>query len=105
MKYRKKILSIIVLMGLTFGLYFVYLFGKTFFWDNTIFEEPKVYVYINDGDDFSKVISTMTPLVIFSLIWHSSNHWISSSISFKGAGPEAVPPKPFMGDPSGRISE
>jgi UPF0755 protein len=63
MKYRKKILSIIVLMGLTFGLYFVYLFGKTFFWDNTIFEEPKVYVYINDGDDFSKVISAMTPLL------------------------------------------
>ena len=63
MKYRKKILSIIVLMGLTFSLYFVYLFGKTFFWDNTIFEEPKVYVYINNGDDFSKVISAMTPLL------------------------------------------
>jgi UPF0755 protein len=63
MKYRKKILSIIVLMGLAFGLYFVYLFGKTFFWDNTIFEEPKVYVYINEGDDFSKVISTMRPLL------------------------------------------
>ena len=63
MKYRKKILSIIVLMGLAFGTYFVYLFSKTFFWDNTIFEEPKVYVYINEGDDFSKVISTMKPLL------------------------------------------
>lgn len=63
MKYRKKILSIIVLMGLAFGLYFVYLFGKTFFWDNTIFDEPKVYIYINEGDDFSKVISTMRPLL------------------------------------------
>ncbi|NCF30590.1 MAG: endolytic transglycosylase MltG [Bacteroidetes bacterium] len=63
MKYRKKILSIIVLMGLAVGLYFVYLFGKTFFWDNTIFEKSKVYVYINEGDDFTKVTSALTPLL------------------------------------------
>ena len=63
MKYRKKILSIIVLMGLAIGLFFVYLFGKTFFWNNTIFEETKVYVYINEGDDFAKVTSALTPLL------------------------------------------
>ena len=50
-------------MVTVFGFYFFYLFGKTFFWDNTIFEEPKVYVYINEGDDFSEVISTMKPLL------------------------------------------
>ncbi len=61
--YRKKILMIIVLMGLGFGLFFVFLFSKTFFWDNTVFQEDKVYVYIHEGDDFLKLQSNLTPLL------------------------------------------
>lgn len=63
MKYRKKILSLIVMMGLAFGLYFVFLFGKTFFWDNTIFEQEKVYVYINEDDDFTEVKRQLAPFL------------------------------------------
>ena len=50
-------------MGLAFGLYFIYLFSKTFFLDNTIFEDKKVYIYINEGDDFKTVRSALTPLL------------------------------------------
>ena len=45
MKYRKKILTIIVLIGLAFSFYFVYMFSRTFFWDNTIFEQEKFMFY------------------------------------------------------------
>ena len=61
--YRKKILMIIVLMGLGFGLYFVFLFSKTFFWDNTVFKEDKIYVYIHEGDDFLNLQSNLAPLL------------------------------------------
>ena len=61
--YRKKILFLIVMMGLAFGLYFVFIFNKTFFWDNTAFEEESVAVYIYEGDDFNKVMSVLTPLL------------------------------------------
>ena len=61
--YRKKILIVIVLIGLGFGLYFVYLFSKTFFWDNTIFDQEKVYVFINEGDDFDRVKAVISPFL------------------------------------------
>jgi UPF0755 protein len=61
--YRKKILMIIVIMGLGFGFFFVFFFSKTFFWDNTVFEEDKVYVYINEGDDFFKLKLNLAPLL------------------------------------------
>ncbi|MEK9609342.1 MAG: endolytic transglycosylase MltG [Flavobacteriaceae bacterium] len=61
--YRKKILFLIVMMGLAFGLYFIFIFNKTFFWDNTAFEEESVAVYIYEGDDFNKVMSVLTPLL------------------------------------------
>ena len=54
---------IIVLMGLGFGFFFVFFFSKTFFWDNTIFKEDKVYVYINEGDDFFKLKLNLAPLL------------------------------------------
>ena len=63
MKYRKKILSIITLMGLAVGLYFIYLFGKTFFWENTIFEKKKVYIFIDEDDDFSEVERHLAPFL------------------------------------------
>ena len=63
MKYRKKILTIIVLIGLAFGFYFVYLFSRTFFWDNTIFDQEKVYVFIKEGDNFNKVRAVLTPFL------------------------------------------
>ena len=61
MNYRKKILGIFVLLSFAFGIYLIYLFGKTFFWDNTIFQKSKVNIYIYEGDDFEKVISVLTP--------------------------------------------
>lgn len=48
-------------MGLALGFYFVSLFGKTFFWDNTIFEDEKIYVYIGESDDFMDLRATLTP--------------------------------------------
>jgi len=63
MIYRKKILTVILLIGLAFGVYFVYMFSKTFFWDNTVFEQKKVYVFINEGDDFNEVKALLTPLL------------------------------------------
>jgi len=59
--YLRKILVVIVLMGLALGFYFVSLFGKTFFWDNTIFEDEKIYVYIGESDDFMDLRATLTP--------------------------------------------
>ncbi len=59
--YLRKILMVIVLMGLAFGLYFINLFGKTFFWDNTIFEDEKIYVYIGESDDFMDLRVTLSP--------------------------------------------
>ena len=50
-------------MGLAFGLYFVFLFAKTFFLDNTAFDESKVYVYINEGEEFNDILTSMTPLL------------------------------------------
>lgn len=61
--YRRKIFTVVVLMGLAFGLFFVYLFAQTFFWDNTNFDSKEVYVYIKEGDDFSKVQSALSPLL------------------------------------------
>ena len=63
MKYRKKILTIIVLIGLAFGFYFVYMFSRTFFWDNTIFDQEKVYVFIKEGDNFNEVRVALTPFL------------------------------------------
>ena len=63
MKYRKKILTIIVLIGLALGFYFVYMFSRTFFWDNTIFDQEKVYVFIKEGDNFNEVRSVLTPFL------------------------------------------
>ncbi len=61
--YPKKILMIILLMGLAFGFFFVYQFAKTFFWDNTNFEENKVYIYVGEGDDFLKIKTELTPVL------------------------------------------
>ena len=50
-------------MGLAFGIYFVYLFAETFFLDNTVFDDSKVYVYINEGDEFGDLVTSITPLL------------------------------------------
>ncbi len=59
--YRRKILMVILVTGLVFGFYFIYLFGKIFFWDNTVFEEEKIYIYIDEGYDFMELKSILTP--------------------------------------------
>ena len=64
MKYRKKILSLMVLLGLFFGAYFVYQFYKTFFWDNTKFEEKVAFVHIYEDDSFDDLLDKLSPLLI-----------------------------------------
>ena len=67
MNYRKKILSIFILLSFAFGIYLIYMFGKTFFWDNTIFQKSKVNIYIYEGDDFEKVISVLPS--VLAAVW------------------------------------
>jgi UPF0755 protein len=50
-------------MGLAVGLYFIYLFGKTFFWDNTNFEKKKVSIFIDEDDDFPEVERHLAPFL------------------------------------------
>ena len=64
MKYRKRILSFIVLLGLFFGVYFVYQFYKTFFWDNTKFQEKVVFVHVYEEDSFDDLLNKLFPLLI-----------------------------------------
>ncbi|MDA9139284.1 endolytic transglycosylase MltG [Flavobacteriaceae bacterium] len=64
MKYRKNILSLMVLLGLFFGAYFVYQFYKTFFWDNTQFEEKVAFVHIYEDDSFDDLLDKLSPLLI-----------------------------------------
>ena len=59
--YRREILMVILITGFVFGFYFIYLFGKIFFWDNTVFEEEKIYIYIDEGYDFMELKSILTP--------------------------------------------
>ena len=59
--YRRKLLLVIVAIGLFFGLYFVYLFNKTFFWDNTRFDQEVIYLYIGDGETFESLCAQLTP--------------------------------------------
>ncbi len=59
--YRRKLLFIIVMIGLVFGLYFFYLFNKTFFWDNTKFVNEVKYIYIKDGETFESLCDQLSP--------------------------------------------
>ena len=53
-----------VLLGLFFGAYFVYQFYKTFFWDNTQFEEKVAFVHIYEDDSFDDLLDKLSPLLI-----------------------------------------
>ena len=59
--YRRKLFFIIVVIGLVFGLYFFYLFNKTFFGDNTKFENEVIYIYIKDGETFESLCNQLSP--------------------------------------------
>ena len=59
--YRRKLFFIIVVIGLVFGLYFFYLFNKTFFWVNTKFENEVKYIYIKDGETFESLCNQLSP--------------------------------------------
>ena len=43
------------------GLYFFYLFNKTFFWDNTKFSSEVKYIYIKDGETFESLCDQLLP--------------------------------------------
>ena len=59
--YQRKLLFIIVMIGLVFGLYFFYLFNKTFFWNNTKFVSEVQYIYIKDGETFESLCDQLSP--------------------------------------------
>ena len=61
MKYRRKLLFVIGFIGLVFGFYFVYLFSRTFFWDNTRFEEKVIYVYVKENQTFEELCLELSP--------------------------------------------
>ena len=59
--YRRKLFFIIMIICLVFGLYFFYLFNKTFFWDNTKFVKEVKYIYIKDGETFESLCDQLSP--------------------------------------------
>ena len=59
--YSRKLFLIIVVIGLIIGLYFFYLFNKTFFWDNTKFSSEVKYIYIKDGETFESLCDQLLP--------------------------------------------
>tara|TARA_B100000941_G_scaffold102362_1_gene71655 strand:- start:822 stop:1835 length:1014 start_codon:yes stop_codon:yes gene_type:complete len=50
-----------MIICLVFGLYFFYLFNKTFFWDNTKFVKEVKYIYIKDGETFESLCDQLSP--------------------------------------------
>ena len=61
--YRNKLFFIIIIFGLVFGLYYVSVFYKTFFLDNTNLKDEVVYIYINDGETFESLCNKLTPFL------------------------------------------
>ena len=59
--YRRKLLLVIVFIGFVFGFYFLYLFNKTFFLDNTQFKNEVNYIYIEEGDNFESLCDQLSP--------------------------------------------
>lgn len=63
MKYRNKILSIIVLIGSAIGIYFVFNFYAVFFKDNTRFNNDFSYVFIDRDDSIDSLEHQLMPLL------------------------------------------
>ena len=61
--YRKRIVTIIVLMGLGIGVYFMLHFYQIFFWKNTRFENEVSYVFIDTDDTLDSLSIQLEPLL------------------------------------------
>ena len=61
--YIKKILLVIVLVGLAIGCYFTYTIYNTIFRPNTKFNNAKVYIFIGSNDGFEDVKLILKPLL------------------------------------------
>ena len=59
----RKILVIIALLGVVFGLFIVYKVYATFFEPNTSFNNEEAYVYIGKDDGFEEVVTQLSPLL------------------------------------------
>lgn len=62
--YIKRIVLLIVLLGLVLGGTIVYYVYSTFLTPNTTFENSEAYVYINSDDTFEEVKEKLKPLLI-----------------------------------------
>ena len=61
--YIKKILLVLVLVGLVIGCYFTYTIYNTIFAPNTKFNNAKVYIFIGSNDGFEDVKLILKPLL------------------------------------------
>ncbi len=61
--YRKKIIVIIILLGVGFGLFFVFRFYQIFFWDNTSFENKYSYIFIDSEDNIDSLVIELDPIL------------------------------------------
>lgn len=62
--YRKKIISIILLLGMVVGSYFTYTFYRVFFKPNTAFTNSESYVFIGNNFSFQDVVLELENLLI-----------------------------------------
>ena len=61
--YRKKVIMIIILLGVGLGLLFVIRFLQIFFWDNTSFENRYSYVFVDSDDNIDSLAIQLDPLL------------------------------------------
>ena len=61
--YRKKIIIIIILLGVGFGLFFIFKFHQIFFWDNTSFENKYSYIFIDSEDNIDSLAIELDPIL------------------------------------------
>lgn len=61
--YKRKILTLLLLLITFVGGYFVFRFYQVFFFDNTIFENDSAYVFLSKGDDVQQLVAQLSPLL------------------------------------------
>lgn len=62
--HRKKIINVILLIGMCVGVYFTYSFYKVFFMPNTAFSNSEAYVFIKNNTSFQELLFELEPLLV-----------------------------------------
>lgn len=61
--YKRKILTLILLLITAVGGFFTFRFYQVFFFETTTFENESAYVFLPRGADVSQVVESLTPLI------------------------------------------